>query len=212
MNSIELLQSLNWRYATKVFDKEKKLDDTQIETLLESLRLSPSSFWLQWRWFVVVENSELRQKLLPYARNQTQVVDASHLLILCRRTDVNTDFVQRYFDDMANTRNIDISSLDWYKNMILWFLEGKSEDDLKIWLTKQTYIAQWFLLSACAILGIDACPMEWFDSAKFDEILELSKLNLASCVIVPVWYRSIDDWYANAPKIRFKKEELIVIK
>lgn len=212
MNSIELLQSLNWRYATKVFDKERKLDDTQIETLLESLRLSPSSFWLQWRWFVVVESSELRQKLLPYARNQTQVVDASHLLILCRRTDVNTDFVQRYFDDMASTRNIDISSLEWYKNMILWFLEGKSEEDLKIWLTKQTYIAQWFLLSACAMLGIDACPMEWFDSIKFDEILELSKLNLASCVIVPVWYRSIEDGYANAPKIRFKKEELIVIK
>jgi hypothetical protein len=73
---------------------------------------------------------------------------------------VDTDFVNRYFEDMAQTRSIDISTLDGYKNMILGFLEGKSQDDLAIWLNKQTYIAQGFLLSACALLGIDACPME----------------------------------------------------
>jgi len=160
MNSTELLTALNWRYATKTFDKEKKLDATQLDTLLESLRLSPSSFGLQGRGFVVVENPELRQQLLPYARNQTQVVDASHLIVLCRRTDVDTDFVNRYFEDIAHTRNMDISALDGYKNMILGFIEGKSQDDLAIWLSKQTYIAQGFLLSACAMLGIDACPME----------------------------------------------------
>jgi nitroreductase len=212
MNSTELLTALNWRYATKSFDKEKKLDASQLDTLLESLRLSPSSFGLQGRGFVVVENPELRQQLLPYARNQAQVVDASHLIVLCRRTDVNTDFVQKYFEDMAQTRNMDISTLDGYKNMILGFLEGKSQEDLAIWLTKQTYIAQGFLLSACAMLGIDACPMEGFDPKKFDEILGLADHNLASCVIVPVGYRSAEDGYAHAPKIRFAKEDLIVIK
>lgn len=212
MNSTELLNALNWRYATKLFDKNKKIDDIQFDILLESLRLSPSSFGLQWRGFIVVKSTELREKLLPYARNQTQIVDASHLIILCRRTDVNIDFVNSYFQDMANTRSIDVSSLDGYKNMILWFLEGKSEDELKIWLTKQTYIAQGFLLSACAMLGIDSCPMEWFDSTKFDEILDLNNHNLASCVVVPVGYRSIEDKYANVPKVRFSKENLIVVK
>ncbi len=212
MNSTELLNALNWRYATKSFDTEKKLDASQLDTLLESLRLSPSSFGLQGRGFVVVENPELRQQLLPYARNQAQVVDASHLIVLCRRTDVDTDFVNRYFEDIAHTRNMDISVLDGYKNMILGFIEGKSQDELKIWLTKQTYIAQGFLLSACALLGIDACPMEWFDSSKFDEILGLADHNLASCVVVPVGYRSADDKYAYAPKVRFAKEDLIVIK
>lgn len=212
MNSTELLTALNWRYATKSFDKEKKLDASQLDTLLESLRLSPSSFWLQGRGFVVVENSELRQQLLPYARNQTQVVDASHLIVLCRRTDVNTDFVNRYFEDIAHTRGMDISALDGYKNMVLWFIEGKSQEDLAIWLSKQTYIAQGFLLSACAMLGIDACPMEGFDSSKFNEILGLSDHNLTSCVVVPVGYRSVDDKYAHTPKVRFAKEDLIVIK
>ena len=212
ISSDQLLTQLNWRYATKSFDTEKKLDASQIETLLESLRLSPSSFGLQGRGFVVVENSELRQQLLPYAWNQKQVVEASHLFVLCRRTDVNTDFVNNYFENMAHTRGMDISTFDGYKNMILGFLEGKSEEELKIWLTKQTYIAQGVLLTSCALLGIDACPMEWFDPKKFDEILQLSDHNLASCVIVPVWYRSSEDGYAHAPKVRFAKDNLIIIK
>lgn len=160
MNSTELLTALNWRYATKTFDKEKKLDASQIDTLLESLRLAPSSLGLQGRGFVVVENPSLRQQLLPYAYGQPQVVDASHLIVLCRRTDVDVDFVQDYIDDVALQRNMDVSQLDGYKNMILGFLEGRSEDDLAVWLSKQVYIAQGILLSACAVLGIDACPME----------------------------------------------------
>lgn len=212
MNSTELLTALNWRYATKSFDKEKKLDASQLDTLLESLRLSPSSFGLQGRGFVVVENPELRQQLLPYARNQWQIVDASHLIVLCRRTDVNTDFVNRHFEDIARTRGLELSTLDGYKNMILGFLEGKSQEDLAIWLSKQTYIAQGFLLSACAMLGIDACPMEWFDPKKFDEILGLADHNLASCVIVPVGYRSSEDGYAHAPKVRFSADQVIIRK
>ena len=112
MNSQELLTQLKWRYATKSFDPNKKLSDADLDVLLETLRLSPSSFGLQGRGFVVVENPELRQQLLPYARNQTQVVDASHLIVLCRRTDVDTDFVNRYFDSIATQRNMDISTLE----------------------------------------------------------------------------------------------------
>lgn len=160
MNNTELLTALNWRYATKTFDVTKKLDASQIETLLESLRLSPSSFGLQGRGFVLVENPVLRQEILPYARNQSQVTDASHLLVLCRRTDVDSDFVKRYFEDMAQTRSMDIADLDGYKNMVLGFLEGKSEDSLREWLTKQVYIAQGVLLASAAVLGIDACPIE----------------------------------------------------
>ncbi len=96
--------------------------------------------------------------------------------------------------------------------MILGFLEGKSQEDLANWLAKQTYIAQGFLLSTCAMMNIDACPMEGFDTKKFDEILGLAEYNLASCVVVPVGYRSADDKYAHAPKVRFPQQELIVRK
>jgi nitroreductase/dihydropteridine reductase len=212
MDSTELLAQLNWRYATKQFDPNKKLSDANLDVLLQSLQLSPSSFGLQGRGFVVVEDANIRKDLLPYARNQTQIVDASHLILLCRRTDVNTDFVNHYFDSIATQRNMELSTLEGYKNMILGFLEGKSQEDLANWLAKQTYIAQGFLLSTCAMMNIDACPMEGFDTKKFDEILGLAEHNLASCVVVPVGYRSEEDKYAHAPKVRFPQQELIVRK
>lgn len=118
MNSTELLQTLNWRYATKKFDPSKKLTTNQLETLKESLRLAPSSFGLQGRGFVVVENPETRQELLPYARNQRQIVDASHLIVLCRRTDVDEQFVDSFVADTATTKNITVASLQGMKDMI----------------------------------------------------------------------------------------------
>ncbi len=212
MNSTELLTALNWRYATKSFDTEKKLDASQLDTLLESLRLSASSFWLQGRGFVVVENPALRQELLPHARNQSQIVDASHLIVLCRRTDVDEAFVDRYIADTASTKNIPVEALQGMKDMIWGGLAARSDEDKATWLSKQVYIALGTLLTSAAMLQIDACPMEWFNTAKFDEILGLADHNLASCVIAPVGFRSAEDGYANAPKVRFAKEDLIVIK
>ena len=212
MDSTQLLNHLNWRYATKSFDPNKKISDADLDVLLESLRLSPSSFGLQWWGFVVVKNPELRAKILPYARNQSQVVDASDLIVICRRTDVDTDFVNHYIQSIADTRAVELNALDGLKNMMLGFLEGKDSEQLAMRLSKQTYIAQWFLLSACAILGIDACPMEWFDTSKCDEILGLADLHLASCVLVPVGYRSADDKYATMPKVRFAREDVVVVK
>jgi len=210
ITSTQLLDQLHWRYATKHFDPTKKISESDLSPLLESLRLSPSSFGLQWRGFVVVDNKELREQVLPYSRNQKQVVEASHLIVLCRRTDVDTDFIQHYIDTMSTTRGIDAEHLDGFKTMLLWFLEAKDEQTLATWLTKQVYISLWFLLSSCALLGIDACPMEWFDTHKFDEILELKKHNLASCVIVPIGYRSPEDKYATMEKVRFPEKEAII--
>jgi nitroreductase / dihydropteridine reductase len=210
MTTSTLLTQLNRRYATKKFDSSKKIDSEIFETLLESLRLSPSSFGLQGWGFVMVENTDLRSALLPYARGQTQIVDASHLIILCRRTDVDTDFVSHYIKNTAETREIPESSMDGLKNMILGFLEAKDEATLATWLTKQVYIAQGFLLSACAMLEVDALPMEWFDPKKCDEVLGLAQYNLASCVMVPVGYRADDDKYAHMKKSRFDTKEMVI--
>ncbi len=212
MNHTDLLEALHWRYATKQFDPESILTSSQIDTLSESLRLSPSSFGLQGRGFIIVENKDIRQQLLPHARNQSQIVDASHLFVLCRRTDVDSKFIDKFFSDMAQTRNIELSQLDGYKKMVLWTVQWQSPIELENRLTKQVYIAQGFLLSACAMLSIDACPMEGFSAQAFDEILWLQKHNLTSCVVVPVWYRSSDDTYATLPKVRFPKEEIIIYK
>ncbi len=208
----KLISQLNRRYATKKFDTEKKISETDLNILLESLRLSPSSLWLQGRWFVVVESKDVRVKLKPYSRDQAQITDASHLIVLCRTLDMGTDRVYSYIQKIADVRWMTLDGLDWYKKMILGFLEGKSDEETADRLTKQVYISLWFLLSTSAQLGIDACPMEWFDPKKYDEILWLKEKTLTSCVVVAVWYRHPDDTYASLAKVRFDKRDMILMK
>ena len=141
MNTKDLMTAMNWRYATQKFDPSKKLEDHQLDTLKESLRLAPSSSGVQGRGFVIVENPEIRQELLPYARNQPQIVEASHLIVLCRRTDVDEKFIDNFVADTANKRNITIESLEGMKNMIWGSIAGQSEEEKAQWLAKQVYIA-----------------------------------------------------------------------
>lgn len=207
---MNLLESLKWRYATKVFDKTKKVSQSDLSEILEAFRLSASSFWLQPWKIVVVENPELRQKLLPVSWNQSQVVDASHLLVLARLENVWEDLVEKYLDDIIKTRWVKKEDLAWYENMMKWALNSKTTEERNFWEIKQIYIALWNLLAFLASKQIDSCPMEWFDSKAYDEILWLKQLWLASCVVLPIWYRSEDDKYSQLPKVRFDLKDLVI--
>jgi nitroreductase len=81
---MNILEDLNWRYATKEFDAARPVSPEDLETLLDALILSPSSFGLQPWKFVVVENQELKDQLLPHSWHQKQVVQAGHVIVLCR--------------------------------------------------------------------------------------------------------------------------------
>jgi nitroreductase len=205
----QILQSLNRRYATKAFDQSKKIDDTTMQILLESLRLAPSSFGLQPRWFVRVVNPAIRQQLREHARGQSQITDASDLIVLCRKTVIDDTLVQLYIDTISQERGVAKDSLDDFKNMMLGFLEQRDTQRLAQWAHKQCYIAMWFLLETAALLQIDACPMEWFNPAKFDEVLWLDALWLASVAVVPVGYRADADIYASLQKVRFASQDII---
>lgn len=209
MNNADIISALQWRYATKQFDTGKKIDAHTLQTLTDALRLAPSSFGLQPRSFVVVENTALRGQLLEHARWQKQITDASHLILLCRKLKVDEDLVQAYIQDTAQTRGITVESLDGFKGMLSGFIQQKDESQLATRASKQIYIALGFLLETAALLGIDACPMEWFNPARFDEILGLEKLWLASVVACPLWYRSAEDKYATTPKVRFADDKII---
>lgn len=212
IESHNLLAQLNRRYATKQFDPTKKIPQEQFDVLLESLRLAPSSFGLQWRWFVVVESQNLREQLVHHSRDQLQVTDASHLLVLCRTLDMTKESVEEFISKTASVRSVPLETLNWYKQMILWFLKSKTDDEISDRLEDQVYIALGFLLTTCAHMGIDACPMEWFDANMYDEILWLHTNGLTSCVVVPVGYRHPDDKYADLPKVRYDASKVIVYK
>jgi nitroreductase len=209
MQQEQIIQSLNRRYATKTFDPSKKIDDATMHTLLESLRLAPSSFGLQPRWFVRVVNPTVRQQLREHARGQSQITDASDMIVLCRKTTIDESLVQQYINDIVTTRGVSEEDLHGFKNMMLGFLEQRDPERLAQRAHKQCYIAMGFLLETAALLQVDTCPMEGFNPAKFDEILWLAALWLASVATVTLWYRSDDDSFASMAKVRFDSKSII---
>jgi nitroreductase len=195
-----VIEKLNWRYATKMFDKSKKISDDDLNILIESLRLTPSSFGLQPWKFVLVKNIDLREKIKDASYGQIQMTDASDLIVLCAKETLTEDDVVKI-----------TGNNEGYKNMIMGSIKNKSNDEILNWNAKQVYLALGFLLETAAIMNIDACPMEGFDNKKVDEILGLNEKGLKSVVICPVGYRSEDDKYANNPKFRFPQSELVTI-
>jgi len=207
----EIIKALNWRYATKKFDTAKKVSDNDINELLEAARLAPSSYGLQPWTFVVVTNPELRKKLREHAWNQPQITDASHLIVLATRTDVDEDYVKRYVEEIAKERKVAVDSLKAYQDMMTGDVKTRSKNAIVDWSKHQTYIALGFLLFAAAQKRIDTCPMEGFDPAKFDEILGLKEKHLASTVLCTIGYRADDPAAANV-KVRFSKSDVVIEK
>ena len=205
-----ITEALNWRYATKKFDKDKKIDDVTFGNLLEALRLSPSSYGLQPWKFIVVNNKELREKISVVGYGQPQITEASHLIIFANKKNVDGDLVNEYLQFVSKEKNIDLSNLDGLGKMIKGSFVGKTNEELRSWAAHQVYLALGVFLTSCAMSGIDACPMEGFDSVKLDEVLGLSALNLESKIIVAVGYRLESDNHGLDKKIRFPKEEVFI--
>lgn len=203
-----VLEALKWRYATKKFDAEKKLSAEQLATLKEALRLSPSSFGLQPWHFVIVENAELRTKLRAAGYDQSQITDASHLIVLTTEKNVNDALVEKYMKSIATTKNIPVEALAGFSGMLNGAIEMKDVAGAAEWAVRQVYIALGVLLTTAAVEGIDAAPMEGFDPAQFDTILGLEERGLTTRAIVAVGFRSASDEAATAPKVRYSEEEL----
>lgn len=204
-------EDLNWRYATKKFDSEKEISEEDLNTVLESIQLSASSYGLQPYEVIVVKDEKIREQLKAAAWNQTQITDASYVLVFANLKSVNEAYVDTYLDNIAETRNISREDLKGMEDMIKSTTLQLPAELQNTWAAKQAYIALGNLLSAAASLKIDTCPMEGFDAAKFDEILGLGEKNLTTAVIAPIGYRSEEDHYQHLAKVRKSKSDLIEI-
>ena len=203
------LEKLNWRYATKFFDTSQKLSDEKLHILLETLRLSTSSFGVQPWKFVVVNNPQIRQDLKKHSWDQPQVVDASHLLVLCGLKNMNDEHLAKYMSSIRDTRHQTPESTVGFEKTIKAFLAKKDSVAMQKWVREQVYIALGSLLTVCAFESIDACPMEGFVSSEYDRILGLNAKGLESVVVVPVGYRLASDKYSQLKKVRFPLHEVI---
>lgn len=202
--------ALHWRYATKIFGKEEQVPEDKFQLLLESLRLSPSSMGLQPWKFVIVKKKTLRKEILKLSTNQKQITDASHLVILCSLLHINDAYINRLIK-LDKKENEGRSALEEFKAVVTSFIESKSKEELKEWIGEQVYIALGFLLATCAMLHVDACPIEAFNHGKLNRLLNLHQHGVESKVIVAIGYRSEKDAYAKHKKIRWPAEEIMLI-
>ena len=206
----QLIAQLNWRYATKQFDPAGTLSDDEIRLLDESLRLAPSSFGLQPWTFVVVNDPKLREQMVAHSWGQRQVADAARLYVLCRRATLTGADVTEYVHDVARTTGTPRESLSGYEKMMTGFVAKLSGDQLVEWSEKQVYIALGSLMTAAAAAGIDTCPMEGFERAKVDELLNLPAMGLRSVVMCPAGRRAATDKYAARKKVRWPREKVFL--
>ncbi|MBA4746610.1 MAG: NAD(P)H-dependent oxidoreductase [Muricauda sp.] len=206
-----ILEHRTWRYATKKFDATKKVSDEDLETLLEATRLSASSYGLQPYHVVVVSDKKVKEQLKPASWNQSQITDASHVIVFANATEFGEELVDDYLANVSETRNIPEEGLKGYSDFMKSKLIDLPTETKSNWTARQAYIAFGNLMQAAAELKIDTCPMEGFESDKYNEILGLEDKNLNAAVVLAVGYRSAEDETQHLPKVRKSKEELFTL-
>lgn len=206
----DIIDRLKWRYATKKFDSEKILPKKTVEQLKEAFNLTATSYGLQPVTLVIVKDKKLREQLLPPSWNQSQVVDASHLLIFCVEEKLSPEYIQKYFKRVKTIRNTPDKILKPFEEFLLESFEEQSSDEIRIWATNQAYLALGNLLTVCVAANIDACPMEGFNPTEFDRILGLKEKGLTSVLLLPVGYRDETDFMAKEKKVRKDMDDVII--
>lgn len=205
---MELLEKLNWRYATKAMNG-KKIPQEKIDNIIEAISLSPTSSGLQPFEVFVITNQELKDQIKPIAWNQSVVSDCSHLLVFAAWDTYTEDRINKMFDLVNEERGFKNEGWENYRQMLLKAYPPREASKNFNHAAKQAYIAFANAITAAAFEGVDATPMEGFDAKALDEILNLQQKNLRSCVLLPLGYRDTEnDWLANLKKVRKSKEDL----
>ena len=197
-----IIEDLNWRYAVDRFDTERKVSENDLSTLIEAVRLAPSSYGLQPIKLLIIENQTLQNELVPVSYNQQQVADCSHLLVLCAYNEITSEFIDEFIALNARTMGRTLESYEKYASFLKRTILQMDPKELNEWNKRQTYIALGHLLHTCAQLKIDSTPMEGFEKEAYNQMLGLSKRNLHTVVACPIGYRSKEDEQQFWPKIR----------
>lgn len=207
---MDTLKQLQWRYATKKFNDSKKLSIAKLEIVKQAFNLTATSFGLQTIKLVVVENKELRATLVEPSYNQKQVLEASHLLVICIQDNVNQDDVTKYYNNIKDIRNTPDTILNPYREDLIKTMQGMTIKERQQWSTNQAYIALGNLMTVCALENIDSCPMEGFIPDVYDSVLGLDKKGLKSVLLLPIGYRAEDDMFSEFKKVRKPLSEAVI--
>jgi nitroreductase / dihydropteridine reductase len=207
-----LLEKLNWRYATKKMNPEKKVPEEKVEQILEAARLAPTSSGLQPYEIIVVTDPEVKAKIRAVAWNQAPITEGSHLLVFAAWDNYTADRINSMFDLVNAERGFTNEGWENYRQMLLGTYVPRDAETNYQHAARQAYIGFGIAITAAAFEGVDATPMEGFEPEKVDEILGLKARGLRSVTLLPLGYRAEEgDWLANLKKVRRAKEDFVSI-
>ncbi len=208
-----LIHQLEWRYATKQFDATRRIAPETWKALEEVLVLTPSSYGLQPYKFIVVTDPLLKAQLRAASWGQSQIEDASHLVVFAIKKSMGEDHIERYVERISQVRAVSRESLEGFKGFMVGNLvNGPGAATIDQWAARQAYIALGNFMTSAALLGVDTCPLEGLDPVAYDAILGLEAEGYATVCACAAGYRSADDKYATLPKVRFPESELVQIR
>lgn len=209
---MELLDKLNWRYATKAMNG-KTVSQDKIDRILEAARLAPTSSGLQPFEIIVITNQKVKEEIKAIAWNQPVVSDCSHLLVFAAWDTYTPERIHKMYDLSDEVRNFsNKEAADAYRQRLLNLYPQRDPEENFIHASKQAYIAFGIAMVAAAFEDVDCTPIEGFDPPAADKILGLKEKGLRSCLLLPLGYRDAEkDWLVNLPKVRKSTEDLVTI-
>lgn len=206
-----LIDNLQWRYATKKYDPTKKVSQHDLDTILEAIRLAPTSSGLQQFRVILISNQELKEKIVPIAGGQEQIADCSHLLVFAAWDGYTKERIEGMYDYITDERGLPRGRFAAYTERLKGIHLPMSAEENFAHTSRQSYIGLGLAMAQAAELKIDSTPMEGFSNAALDELLDLKSKGLRSVTLLPLGYRDAEgDWLVNMKKVRLPKEEFII--
>ena len=208
---MELLDKLKWRYATKAMNGQKVAQE-KVDNIIEAASLAPTSSGLQPFEIIMITNPEVKEKIKAIAWNQSVVTDCSHLLVFAAWDTYTEDRINKMFDLVNEVRGFKNEGWENYRQMLLAAYPQRDAEENFNHAAKQAYIAFSQAMTAAAFQEVDTTPIEGFDPAALDEILDLREKGLRSSVMLTLGYRDAEkDWLVNLPKVRKPKSDLVTL-
>ncbi|WP_019616154.1 nitroreductase family protein [Psychromonas ossibalaenae] len=207
----KLKKAIQKRYSTKIFKAGEDVDQEKLNLLLETLPLAPTSINSQaWHLYLISSPAEkARLAETTWESNQAKYKDSSYLLVFCAKTTFARQDLLEIEQLTASTRDAEIN--EGRLAMLDNYVGSMSERDKQEWLKRQVYLVFGQFLTTCALIDLDSCPIEGFDTQKMDKLLGLKEKGLTSVVSAVIGSRDTNDFNTldKAQKVRFPKEKMI---
>ena len=206
-----LLDDLKWRYATKKYDPTKKIAQADVDKIIEAARLAPTSSGLQQFRLIVITNQELKDKIVPIAKDQQIVADCSHLLVFVAWDKYTDERIDKQFNYITDERGLPRGRMSSYTDRLKKLYLNQTEKENFVHTARQAYIGFGLAIAQAAELKVDCTPMEGFNTDELDELLDLRSKGLRSVLLLPLGYRDAEnDWLEKMKKVRKPKEDFVI--